>query len=151
MNSIGKKYLDIRYVDTLAEGDSPLHHLDPGAKLIVTLAFILGVVSFDKYTVLGFIPFFLFPVVMISMGGLPPGYLLKKVLLVSPFAVLVGIFNPVMDRQILFHVGSLGISGGWISFVSILLRFCLTVLAALILVALTGFTAVCPPSAEPMA
>lgn len=143
MNNIGKKYLDIRYVDTLADGDSPLHRLDPGAKLITTLAFIVGVVSFGKYTVAGFIPFFLYPVVMISMGGLPAGYLLKKILLVSPFAVLVGIFNPFLDRDILLYIGSVGISGGWISFVSILLKFVLTVLAALILVALTGFPAVC--------
>ena len=79
MNNIAKKYLDIRYVDTLAEGDSPLHRLDPGAKLVTTLAFIVAVVSFGKYTVLGFIPFFLYPVVMISLGGLPAGYLLKKI------------------------------------------------------------------------
>ena len=143
MNNIGKKYLDIQYVDTLAEGDSPLHFLDPGAKLITTLAFIVGVVSFGKYTILGFIPFFLYPVVMISLGGLPVGYLLKKILLVSPFAVLVGIFNPIMDRGILMYIGTVGISGGWISFVSILLKFVLTVMAALILVALTGFPAVC--------
>jgi len=143
VNNIGKKYLDIRYVDTLADGDSPLHRLDPGAKLITTLAFSVGVVSFDKYTVAGYIPFFLYPVVMISMGGLPAGYLLKKILLVSPFAILVGIFNPLIDRDILLFIGQVGISGGWISFVSILLKFVLTVLAALILVALTGFPAVC--------
>jgi len=143
MNSIGKKYLDIRYVDTLAEGDSPLHRLDPGAKLITTLAFIVAVVSLGKYTILGYIPFFLYPVVMISLGGLPAGYLLKKILLVSPFAVLVGIFNPLMDRETLVLIGTVGISGGWVSFVSILLKFTLTVMAALILVALTGFPAVC--------
>lgn len=143
VNNIAKKYLDIRYVDSLAEGDSPLHRLNPGAKLVTTLAFVLAVVSFGKYTVAGFFPFFLYPVVMITLGDLPAGYLLKKVLLVSPFAVLVGIFNPLMDRQILWHVGAFGISGGWISFLSILLRFSLTVLAALILVSVTGFPAVC--------
>ncbi len=143
MNSIGKKYLDIRYVDTLAEGDSPIHRLDPGAKLITTLAFIVAVVSFGKYTILGVMPFFLYPVVMISLGGLPAGYLLKKILLVSPFALLVGIFNPLLDREILVHIGTVGISGGWISFFSILLKFTLTVLAALVLVSLTGFPAVC--------
>jgi cobalt/nickel transport system permease protein len=143
MNNIAKKYLDIRYVDSLAEGDSPLHGLNAGAKLITTLAFIVAVVSFGKYTVAGFFPFFLYPVVMVTLGDLPAGYLLKKVLLVSPFAVLVGIFNPIMDPEILVHLGAWGVSGGWISFLSILLRFFLTVLAALILVSLTGFPSVC--------
>jgi cobalt/nickel transport system permease protein len=40
-------------------------------------------------------------------------------------------------------VGPLGISGGWISFFSILLRFMMTVGVALILVATTGYHAVC--------
>jgi cobalt/nickel transport system permease protein len=77
------------------------------------------------------------------LGGLPAGYILKKVLLVSPFAILVGIFNPVFDRSIIYHIGSIGISGGWVSFVSILLRFVLTVTSALALIALTGFNSVC--------
>jgi len=143
MNNIGKNYLDIRYMDTLASGDTFLHRLDPRAKLITTLLFIVTVVSFDKYTILAFVPFFAYPIILISSGGLPPGYFLKKVIQVAPFAVLIGIFNPIMDREIISHIGSIGISGGWISFLSILIRFLLTVSAALILVALAGFNAVC--------
>jgi len=143
MNNIGRNYLDIRYLDTMASGDSPLHRLDPRAKLITTLLFIVAVVSFDKYTLLSFVPFFIYPMVMISAGGLPVGYFLKKVIQVSPFAILVGIFNPLIDREIILHLGTIGISGGWISFLSILLRFFLTVTAALILISLTGFNTVC--------
>jgi cobalt/nickel transport system permease protein len=143
MNNIGKNFRDIRYMDTMASGDSPLHRLDPRAKLITTLLFIVAVISFNRYTLLGFIPFFLYPIVLISAGGLPGGYFLKKVLQVSPFAILIGIFNPIIDRQIIAHIGPIGVSGGWISFLSILLRFLLTVSAALILIALTGFNAVC--------
>jgi cobalt/nickel transport system permease protein len=143
MAKIDKQFFDIGYMDTLATGDSPLHRLDPRAKLITTLVFIVAVVSFDKYALSALIPFFIYPVVQISTGGLPAGYLLKKVLLVSPFAVLIGIFNPLMDREILFYMGTISISGGWVSFLSILLRFILTVAAALVLIALTGFNAVC--------
>jgi cobalt/nickel transport system permease protein len=143
MTKIGSHFFDIGYMDTLASGDSPLHRLDPRAKLITTLAFIVTVVSFDKYALSALIPFFIFPIVQISVGGLPPGYLLRKILLVSPFAVLIGIFNPLMDREILFQIGSINVSGGWLSFFSILTRFLLTVTAALILIATTGFNAVC--------
>jgi len=143
MNNIGQNYFDIGYMDTLARGKSSLHYLDPRTKLITTLLFILAIVSFDKYTVLAFVPFFIYPVFLITAGGLPAGYLLKKVLLVSPFAIFLGIFNPVIDKEIIFHIGNFGVSGGWISFISILLRFSLTVIAALLLVALTGFNAVC--------
>jgi len=143
MNNIAKNYLDIRYMDTMASGGSILHRLDPRAKLITTLIFIIAVISFDRYSIIAFVPFFIYPVVMISSGGLPAGYFLKKVIQVSPFAVLVGIFNPLIDREIIFHIGSIGISGGWISFFSIIIRFTLTVTSALILISLTGFNTVC--------
>jgi cobalt/nickel transport system permease protein len=143
MNNVGKNLLDIGYMDTLAAGDSPLHRIDPRAKLITTLMFIVMVVSFDKYATSAMIPFVIYPMVLIVWGGLPAGYLLKKVLLVSPFAIMVGVFNPLMDQTILAQIGSIGISGGWISFFSILLRFTLTVTAALVLIFLTGFNAVC--------
>ena len=143
MNNIGRNSFDIGYLDTLATGDGPLRRLDPRAKLITTLIFIIMVVSFDSYTISALMPFLIYPVLLISVGNLPAGYLLKKVLVISPFAILVGIFNPWIDRGILFHIGSIGISGGWISFSSILLRFVLTATAALILISLTGFNAVC--------
>lgn len=130
-------------MDTLSAGSSPLHRLDPRAKLITTLAFIIAVVSFDKYSVSALVPFSIYPVYMISLGGLPAGFIFRKVLLVMPFALVIGMFNPLMDTGTLVYAGSLGISGGWISFLSILMRFTLTVSAALALIALTGINAVC--------
>jgi cobalt/nickel transport system permease protein len=141
--AISDNLLDIGYIDTLSCGNSQLHRLDPRTKLITTLIFIIVVVSFDKYALSGLVPFFIFPIALVALSGLPAGYLLKKVLLVLPFAALIAVFNPLMDRKIVFHVGALGISGGWVSFFSIILRFVLTVSAALILIALTGFNAVC--------
>jgi cobalt/nickel transport system permease protein len=143
MSKIADNLLDIGYIDTLSCADSPLHRLDPRSKLITTLIFIIAVVSFDKYTLSGLIPFFIFPITLVALSGLPAGYLFKKVLLVLPFAALIAIFNPLMDREVIVYVGPLGISGGWISFFSIIMRFLLTVSAALILIALTGFNSVC--------
>ncbi|MBU2574251.1 MAG: cobalt ECF transporter T component CbiQ [Elusimicrobia bacterium] len=143
MNKLGKNLADIGYMDTLAAGDSPLHRLDPRAKLLTTFLFIVSVVSFNKYEVSALVPFCLYPVFLVAAGKLPAGYLVKKILLVSPFAVLVGVFNPALDRQILFQLGPLGISGGWVSFLSILARFALTVSAALALLSITGINSVC--------
>jgi cobalt/nickel transport system permease protein len=77
------------------------------------------------------------------LAGLPPLFILKKIALLCPFVLAVGIFNPVFDREIMLQIGSLGVSGGWISFASILTRSVLTVGAAFILIGVTGFTPVC--------
>lgn len=143
MAKLDSQLFDLGYMDTLAAGNSPLHRMDPRAKLITTLMFIGTVVSFGKYDISALVPFTLYPFVLMAWGGLPASYLAKKILLVSPFAFFIGIFNPLIDQHVIAHLGSLPITGGWISFFSILLRFALTVGAALVLIALTGFHTVC--------
>jgi len=143
MAAIENNLFDIRTMDTLASGSTGLHRLDPRAKLITTLVFIITVVSLGKYEISMMIPFVIYPVAMVVGADLPVLYLLKKILLVSPFAVLIGIFNPLLDTQPILDLGFLSLSGGWVSFFSILIRFALTVGAALILICLTGFNGVC--------
>lgn len=143
MAKLESAFFDIGVLDTLARRDTSVHRLDPRAKVVTTVAFILAVVSFDKYEISALLPFLLFPVALVAAADLPAGLLLKRLLLVAPFAVLVGIFNPLLDREVLLHLGPVEISGGWISFASILLRVLLTVSAALVLVSTAGFTAVC--------
>ena len=77
------------------------------------------------------------------MGDLPLGYILRKVVIVIPFALMIGLFNPFFDRQVLMQIGPLDIWGGWLSCFSILLRAILTAGAAIVLVAITGFAAIC--------
>ncbi len=143
MASPGASALDIRYLDIISSRDTSIHRLDPRAKLLATLVYIVAVASFDKYTVTGLVPFVIYPVVLIALGDVPVAYLLRKVMLAAPFAFFVGIFNPLFDPEALLHLGPVPISGGWMSFLSIMLRFALTVTSALLLVATTGFNDVC--------
>ncbi|MFA5074144.1 MAG: cobalt ECF transporter T component CbiQ [Nitrospirota bacterium] len=137
-----KEYFNIGRLDLLSYQDTPVHRLDPRAKVITTLIFILAVVSFPKYEIAALIPFFLFPVLLISFGDLPVGFLIKKILIVSPFAVLTGMFNPLFDENSISFF-TLTFSAGWISFASILLKYTLTISAALVLIATTSFPGMC--------
>jgi cobalt/nickel transport system permease protein len=143
VGTIDSTFFDVGRLDRLANQDSPIHRLDPRAKLITTLVFLVAVVSFPKYEISAMLPFALYPVVLASVGRLPLGFVARKLLTVAPFAVLVGIFNPLLDREILLRLGPVGISGGWVSFASILLRFCLTIGTAFLLIATTSFQGLC--------
>ena len=143
MGTIENSLYNIGYLETLSYQSTPIHRLDPRVKLLTTMVFIVAVVSFPKYAVGSLMPFMLYPVALIALGNLPVGFLGKKILIAAPFAFFIGIFNPLLDRQVMAHLGPLAISGGWVSFASIMLRFVLTVSAALILVAVTGFHQVC--------
>lgn len=136
-------YIEVGRMDELARMDSSVHRLDARIKVLTTVAFIVAVMSFPRYEVSALMPFFLYPVVLMMSGNIPPGYILRKVLIAAPFALAVGILNPVFDRDSAVFIGSCGISGGWLSFASIAIRFTLTVSAALSLVACTGIHRLC--------
>jgi cobalt/nickel transport system permease protein len=143
MASIEGAILDFKRLDLLAAGDTGLHRLDPRAKVLVTALFVVLVISHDRYDISALFPFFIFPAALIAAGNLPAGYIVRKILLLCPFVMVVGMFNPLMDRQIMVQLGPVGISGGWLSFVSIVLRSFLTVGSAFVLLALTGFPGLC--------
>lgn len=143
MSSVATGLSSLDRLDRLARLDTPVHRVDPRAKVITTGVFIVCVVSYGKYDLLGLLPFAIFPVVMATEGGLPLGFLGKLLLVASPFALVMGAFNPLFDQEVVAHVGSVPVSGGWVSYASILLRFLLTVAAALVLTATTSFTGVC--------
>ncbi len=117
--------------------------MDPRAKLLTTAVFLVCVVSFGKYEVAPMLPFALYPVALATVGRVPLGYVARKILLVAPFAALVGALNPVLDREVLMHLGGLSVTGGWISFASILVRSVLTIGAAIVLIAVTSFDGLC--------
>lgn len=143
MGKLESNLLDMARLEDLAAGDSLVHRLDPRTKVIVTAAFLVAVVLRDSRDLAGLAPLVLYPVAIASVSGLPVGYLAGKLLLASPFVLLVGMWNPIFDREIVAHIGPWGVSGGVISFLSIMVRFALTLSAALILVAVTGFDSVC--------
>ena len=137
------EYFDLGYLDYLSYKDTFIHRLDPRAKVIVTLVFIFMVISFSKHEIAGLIPFLIFPVTLAALADIPSKIILKKLVIVSPFALMVGIFNPMLDRKILITLFGLGISGGWISYLSIIIKFILTISSALILIATTSFPGIC--------
>ena len=143
MSRLETAFYDLGRLDLLAEKDSIIHRLDPRVKVITTLRFIICVISFDKYEVARLLPFFIFPALLVGIADLPFNFLLRKLILVSPFVLFIGIFNPFLDREVILQIGSLQVSGGWLSLISILLRFILTVGAGLLLIATTGFPAIC--------
>lgn len=130
-------------LDDLARRDSPVARLDPRAKLVATLAFVVVVASFGRLEVGRLAPLFAYPLVLAALGDVPWRPLLIRLALVSPFALGVAAFEPFLDRTPAFWLGSVTISNGTVAFATILIKFALSLCAALLLVATTGFDQVC--------
>ena len=131
-------YFDAQVLDRHAYLDSPVHRLDPRAKVLATFAFVIAVVSHDKYALAPLAPFVLYPLLLAVIGFVPASLLARRLLAASPFVLVIGIFNPLFDRAPLLALGPWTLSGGWVSFFSIALRGYLCVAAAIALIATTS-------------
>jgi len=141
MRKIG--FTEIGRLDELSRLDSAIHRLDPRTKVLATAVFLGVVMSFPRHAVAALMPLFAYPLLVGARAGLPSGFLLRKILVASPFALLVASGNPFFDRAPLAFVGGHGIAGGWFSFASIMVRFVLTLWSALVLIATTGIHPLC--------
>lgn len=138
-----QEYFNLGYIDTLSYKDTLIHKIDARAKALVVFFFIIAVLSFPKYEIEMLFPFFIFPVLFLSLGDIPLKFVLNRILLVSPFVFFIGIFNPIFDREVAFYFYSFPVTYGMLSFISILIRFVLTISILILLVATTSFSGIC--------
>ena len=128
----------IRYLERLTYGDSPIHRIPAAAKVITTAVYVLLVISFSRTNVSGLIPYIFYPIVLMATSQTPLMPLMKRMVVVLPFALFGGLANIYFDRNIAFMIATVPITYGMVSFVSILLKTLFTVAAALILISTTS-------------
>lgn len=143
MSKLDKALYELNTIEQACGLSSPIHTLDPRAKLLVTLGYLISILSLPLSDLSSLILSGVYPVITCAMGGISYSTVFRRSLLVLPFVLFIGIFNPIFDRRIAFYIGNIGISTGWISFFSITLRGILSVQAVLVLILTTGFYNLC--------
>lgn len=137
MSDLANSLYNMRLLDDLARKDTVIHRVHPAVKILTTVIYLTVVISFGRYEISALLPFFFYPVLLFALGEIPFWPIFKRILLVEPFIMGIGILNPLFDHQI-FLFNGFSISMGWITFFSIVIKSTLTISAALLLVATTG-------------
>lgn len=143
MNRAEQALYELKQMDELAAMDTPVHRFSALSKLFVTVLYILTVMSFGKYDLTGVFMMALYPYFMFQLCGIPFRTCLYKMRYIIPLVAFVGIFNPFFDRAVLLRIGSLGISGGMISFITLLCKGLLCLSASFLLVSTTKIDDLC--------
>ncbi|MBQ4370176.1 MAG: cobalt ECF transporter T component CbiQ [Oscillospiraceae bacterium] len=143
MNKMEKALFELSEMDELAARRSPIHSLNPAAKLITTIIYIVIVASFGKYDLSGLIIMVLYPAILFQVSGVPISVCFYKLRIVLPLVIAVGLFNPIFDRAPLLHLGNIAVSGGVVSMITLMLKgvFCLS--ASFLLIATTSIDSIC--------
>ena len=143
MNQLSKKRLEIREIDQLTKMSSVIHQMDAFGKLLITVLYIVTVVSFPKYEISGLMIFVLYPVLILQLAGLPLKLCFYKMRFVIPLVAAVGIVNPFLDHTPIFRLGTVMITGGMLSMLTLLMKGVYALMASFVLVATTPIDEFC--------
>ena len=143
MGVIDAALADLRSLEDLAARTTALSGIDPRAKVLATAVFIGVVVSFERHAVAAMLPLAAFPLLMAALGQVPARAVLRKLAVAAPLVLMIGLANPWLERTPWTLVPGITLAAGWWSLASLMLRFALTVSAALVLVASTGMMPLC--------
>lgn len=143
MDKLSNAQSQLLEMDTLAAGNSPVHRMHPLCKLLVTVFYIVTVVSFDKYDFNGLIVMVLYPVFLFQAAHIPVSTCFYKLRIVLPLVCAVGLVNPFLDRTVLLHLGSITVTGGVVSMVTLMMKGVFSLMASFLLIATTPIDALC--------
>jgi cobalt/nickel transport system permease protein len=112
-------------------------------RLLATFAYIVALLSLPR---LALAPLPLFALVLIAVSqfsGVGYRRVVRRSLVVLPFVLFVGIFNPIFEREEAFTLLGLPISRGWVSLFVMTVRALLASQSVILLLMTSGFGRVC--------
>lgn len=115
----------------------------PLSRLLVTLFYVLIVVSFDKYDLYGVAGMVLYLLAMGIWDGISIKDTTRRIWPVLLLVGMVGIANPFFDREIYWQAGDFIVTKGMVSMATLLLKGIFCVMASYFLVMEVGMEGIC--------
>lgn len=131
-------------VYTVHRADAPVKNsLHPLAKLLVTVCYIMTVVSFDKYDLEGLAGMVIYLLILFTVWDIHLRRCIGRLRPVLLLVCMVGIANPFLDRSPLGTIGGVVVTGGMVSMLTLMLKGVFSVLASYVLISTTGMERIC--------
>ena len=140
---ISEKLALLHYIEKTSDQETWMKKLNPQSKVLMTILFLVILMSFPKYEILGTAGMVLYPTVLFTMERISFKKIIGSLGPVLFVLILFGSANLLFDRTVI-QAGVFGrIPGGAASFVTLIIKGILAVLASFILVSTTRIEEIC--------
>lgn len=133
----------IHQMEDMAEENRFFCHIHPLAKVLVTLWYLVLVMSFDKYNLIGLAGMSLYLIILFLVGEVSVKIAFRRLRLLLFGIFLLGMANLVFDREVLYYLHGLAVTGGMLSMLTLFFKAGFAVLAAYLLMAGTTMNGIC--------
>lgn len=97
MKDISKAIYDIRKIDELGDVNTKIHKIDSAIKIIVTIIYVIKILSIKQFTILNITCIVLYPLILFIIGKVQIKFILKKVIYVFPIILGLSVINLIID------------------------------------------------------
>ena len=129
-------------MDSLSARDQWVNQIHPLVKLVLTVIYIVVLVSFQKYDVAGVVGMMVYPLAVFLLADLSFGKCIRRLKIVLPLVCFIGILNPLFDKNF-FLINGMKVSAGFLSMITLILKGVFSVLASYLLIATTSIDKIC--------
>lgn len=143
MNALQQAINTLNRRQTASAEGSHIGDIDPRALLVVTVVYLVAMLSVHPEQLGMLIWFAIYPIVTSPLAHERYERVFMQSLVILPLLIVIGVFNPIYDHRLAFTVIGLKITTGWVTFVSIIIRGLLSMQALLLLIKVCGFIGFC--------
>ena len=143
MNRLNQARYELIQIEQESQCNRWMNRLHPLIKFLLTIFYIVLVISYLRYDIFGLLGMILYPIVLFIIGEIPFLKCIKRQKAAFFLILAVGIWNPLFDRTILMQVGTIQITGGMVSMLTLMLKGIFSVLAVYLLVITTSIEKIC--------
>ncbi len=143
MSKLEHALSEIHHLDTDARKDQGVNRIHPLVKLAVTVCFITVTASFYKYDLAGLLRMGVYPIAVFIFGEVSFKNAVRRLRIVLPAVCLLGVFNPVFDRQPVMESGGIIVTAGILSMFTLMVKGVYSVLASYLFIASSSIESIC--------
>lgn len=143
MSKINQAIHNIHDLDEAAGLDKWPNYIHPLAKVLITVWYMILVMSFHKYELTGLSGMCLYPVAIVILGEIPAGKAFRQLKVILLVICMIGIANPILDREAILRIGSFTVTAGMVSMVTLIMKAAFAVFASYLLIVTTSIENIC--------
>ncbi len=143
MSKIEEAIYAIHHMDNQASDQYFLHKIHPLVKVFLTISYIILLTSINRYNLITTISMGLYLIIVAIVGNVSIMYCMKKFPYIFLLLLVIGIANPILDRNILFYAGVFPITTGMISMITLILKGAFGLINSYFLISTTSIEEIC--------
>ena len=141
MDKIENAIKEVHFIDN--KSNKLLNKIHPLVKLVLTVIYIIFLTSLNKYDLTKTLAMGIYLWLISIIGDISIKNCLSKLKIVLLLLIILGIANPILDRNVIAYIGIIPITTGMISAITLILKGVFSIIASYFLITTTSIEDIC--------